>query len=609
MALVGASADAGGLTGGCGRQRRHDDHVDVVGLDVYVVDDAVRYDAACCRIDFWIALAVVLDVVEDVRIYVQVIKVRHDDDRVHVRDGERGAMGHIDARISSCRACKAVGPRDHERNRRIRDDRQRRRRRRRSRLEAQVGDDCRNAVGELKAWVVGSALAGDRAAVCKDGKNLRVDPVRPPRAGLQGNVLAVHLHADPPFLRHCVRAVDDRPERRAPDVDVVLAVGQPDVYLAVAVSHDAAERIAVEVAHHRADVEVRPARRHRHAIDPLVGGVFRRDGYLAAGCVERAACDRREARRAAGAVPAGAHVCRIAAAARYHGPGGLPVAACGAASPAADARRVHSASRSHHAAPYIAGRAVRGARAVPSAADARAAGSAPRDEDAVGDLECRAGPVAAAADARRVQAARRRHLAAVDGRLDSALPVAAADAGRVRAALRDDLAGIDDDRGRIRRLALGHADSGAFALHLQPPLAGEGEFGQLEHLDAACAGLDAVEDVRSRQLDGERPPLVASDGNRGRIHVRIRHHEIVQNKLRAVLIRLERHGLSVVSAGNNVVRGGEQLNKAIGVAPENVSGDSNAPQPRRIASVDVDARRDVVERLGVVTLDNCDDIL
>ena len=143
-------------------------------------------------------------------------------------------------------------------------------RRCRDRSDKQIGDDGRYVVRKLEAHVACRVRAGNRASGAEHVEYLRRDVVRPSSPGLKCDVLPVHLHADAPHLRHCVSAINDRPERRFSNVDVVLAVRQPDVDLALVVSDDVLERIAVEVRHHRADVEVGPPRRHRDAVEQSV---------------------------------------------------------------------------------------------------------------------------------------------------------------------------------------------------------------------------------------------------------------------------------------------------------------------------------------------------
>ena len=186
-----------------------------------------------------------------------------------IRDRKRRAVRHVQARTPLSRARKAVRARESKlddgigknRNGRCRGDGRCR--------DPEIRDDSREAVREHEADVARRVRAGNRAAVGEDGKKARIDGIRPPLAGLQRDIHAIDLDADGPDLRLGVRAVDNRAVRLVRDVDVVFPVRQPDVDFAFVVRHRARKRIAGEIGHCRADVEVRAPDRNRHAIDIL----------------------------------------------------------------------------------------------------------------------------------------------------------------------------------------------------------------------------------------------------------------------------------------------------------------------------------------------------
>ena len=357
------------------------------------------------------------------------------------------------------------------------------------------------------------------------------------------------------------------------------------------------------VAHHRADVEVRPPGRDRHAIDLFAGRALRHRRSSCAGRVERTAGDRRVAGSVVSAVGALANVHAAIRAHGDYGAAGLGIFA-GVSAPASTTTRRPSAARH---VDFGRPRHVQGAAGeVHAAADARAVFAASRVDDAVSRRHGASARIAAAADARRLFAALRRHDAAVNVHLEAVLAVAAADAGSPVAAGRGNLAGHHRERhgGRVGPLGDSNARSLLAALHGKISVALHGQFCPGCEFHAAKFRLDAVKEVRADKFQRDlRLAVAAADRKRRGDHQFVRHHEIVERERCLVFLGFDRDRRAVVRAGDDVVRGGREVNEPVIVYP------AIAPQPSHVAPVDVHPRRRKVLRRHVFPVDDDDHLL
>ena len=407
VALEVSAADGCSLVGAFCRQ-------DGRGQDVFVIRDD-RHDVHVVRHNDDTAVPVIflLYAFDRVRVVIDVAEVGDDHVGVDVRYRERRRVGDMDRGGARPRAGERVlASKRHDDGDVGRDlDR---RGIYRGRGQHEVRDRHRNVARAVDEHLARRVRAAHHAAVVRDGKRMAFDVVRPALAESQRDVLAVHRHADGPRLRLGVGAIHHGPVGNAAEGEVVGAVGKPNVDLALVVRLHARQQIAVIIGHHRADVEVRPARLDRHAVDRIareVLGLFR-DSVRCG--VERPAVDRRVA-------------------------GGIGIALTALA----DVRPVVDTARDDRTAELP----IRPRPAPPSAADASSLAAAGRAHDAVRDHHAsdRAGAVSAA-DASTVIAARCRHRAAIDVHRKTVLSVGASDAGCGRSARRDDLAGGDGER-------------------------------------------------------------------------------------------------------------------------------------------------------------------